>query len=452
MEWIYICLLVAFVIVMFTIVKRPMYEIIFMAFVLMCLITGKITSIGTYLVNAADTYLLFSITVFMAFSLILEETGAISDMIDIIISVVGRFSGGAGYVALVASAAMGALCGSAPGNAAAIGVIAIPSMKKTGFSPELAATVEMAASALGPVIPPSGAIVILYSILESLYPGQYSFSQFWLLAWVISFWYLLHRFVTLFFLIRKHKVAPIPKEDRPPLHLALKRGWRSLFLPIIIFVPFLLDALCKETLITNRLGAVAAASFTNILLIIVPSIATVFALHLYVKAGNKISVKKYFHLFKGKASNIAPIIVMAYAGFALTELFTDAGIADGMGASIASIDFPLWFVAIVVPLVFTFLGMFMEPTSLIMIFGSIFITLATSVGIHPMLGAMLVNVMTCALAPMTPPFALCLFVCIGIAESDFKKTSLLSVVWCVGHYLLAVLMLFGLIPMFGTLV
>ena len=43
---------------------------------------------------------------------------------------VGRFSGGAGYVALAASAAMGALSGTGPSNAAAVGVITIPTMKR----------------------------------------------------------------------------------------------------------------------------------------------------------------------------------------------------------------------------------------------------------------------------------------------------------------------------------
>ena len=52
---------------------------------------------------------------------------------------------------------------------------------------------------------------------------------------------------------------------------------------------------------------------------------------------------------------------------------------------------------------------------------------------------------------MTPPFALCLFVCMGIAESDYQKTVKLTIVWCVGQYILTVAMLMGWIPMFGLL-
>lgn len=451
MAWFYICLLVGYVLIMFVFFRRPMYEAVFTAFLILCLIAGQISNLGTYMLAAANTYLLFTIAAFVSFSLIFEKTGVINDLINIIISLVGRFTGGAGYVALTASAIMGTLCGSAPGTAAAIGVTAIPSMKKTGFSPELAAAVESSSSCLGPLIPPAGAITALYAFLETLYPGKYSFSQFWLLAWTVSFWFLLQRFVTLYFVIRREKVMPIPKEDRLSVKMALKVGWRSLLVPVVIFVPFLIDALFKDGFISARLGS-AGAGFTNILLTVIPSVASLIAVTIFLNSGKKFTCNDYFTLFKDNISGIAPIVVMAFAGFAISELFGDIGIASGIAASLAKFHIPRWFVAIVAPLIFAILGMFIEPFSLIMMFGGIFITLSASVGINPMLGAMMFDAMTCGLSPMTPPFALSQFVCMGIADSDFKKTSSQAVIWAVCHYVLIVLCLFGIVPMFGTLI
>ena len=450
MAWLYICLLVAYVIVMFVVFKRPMYEAVATAFILLCIITGNVLNIFTYLLNAANTYLLFSIAAFIVFSLIFEKTGVIDGLINIIIAIVGRFTGGAGYVALVTSAVMGTLCGSAPGTAAAVGVTAIPAMKRTGFSPELAAAVESSASCLGPIIPPAGAITALFASLEALYPGRFTFSQFWVFAWVISFWFLLQRFLTLFVLIKKEKVRPIPREERLTVRQALKAGWRSLIVPLVIFLPFLADALCKEGFITDRLGS-AAGDFTNVLLTVIPSVASLFALVIYRRSGNKFSAGDCFKLLRYSVSGIAPIIVMAFAGFAITELFNDVGISEEISASMANVHLPLWFVSIVVPLVFVVLGMFIEPFSLIIMFGSIFISMAAAVNIHPMLSAMIFDAMTCGLAPMTPPFALSQFVCMGIAESDFKRSSTKMIVWAAGHYVLVVLCLLGVIPMFGTL-
>lgn len=428
-----------------------MYEAILVGFLLVVIATGKIGNIGTYLYNAANSHLLYTISAFIAFSTVFDKTGIIRDMIDIIVALVGRFSGGAGYVALLSSTVMGTLSGTGPGNAAAVGVITIPAMKKSGFSPELAATIEMAASSLGPVIPPSGTIIIGFNILNSVFPGQYTFSHFWVFSWVIAFWFIFQRFITLYFLIKHYKVKPVPKEDRLSVKEAMSKGWKTLLLPVVIFVPLMLDAMLTGGFITSRLGSAGASSFTAILLAVVPSIAVIFVLVLYRQKGNKITFGRFADMVGDSMSSVAPVIVMAFVGFAISELFTDAGIVDGIAASLAGFNIPLWFVAIVVPLFFTLLGMFMEVTSLVLMFGAIFITVAASAGIDPMLATVMVNIMSCAMGHMTPPFALCFYVCMGIAESDFKKTTKLSIVWCVTQYILTVLIFFGVVPMFGML-
>lgn len=449
--WMYFVILIAFVAVGFAITKRPMYEVLLAAFVFMVLITGNASNMWVYIVKGANSYLLYTIAAFIAFALVLEKTGVISDMINVVVALVGKVSGGAGYVALLASAAMGALSGSGPANSAAVGVITIPSMKRTGYPPALAATVEMAASSLGPIIPPSAAIVILFSALDSVFPNQYTFSQFWLFAWVIAFWFLLHRFITLFFLVRKYDVKPIPKEDRLPLGQALKQGWKALLLPVIVFVPFIIDALWKDTFVASRLGEAGAASFASILLTIVPSISIAYIALLALRKGNKFNFTQLVNCLRDGVSSIAPIIIMAFAGFAITELFNDIGVAESISEAIKGFAIPMWVAAIICPLIFTVLGMFMEVTSLFVLLGPIYITLAAAAGINPMLAAMMVNVMTCAMGHMTPPFALCFYVCMGIAESDFRETTKLAIIWCVGQFVLTVLILYGVIPMFGMI-
>ena len=449
--FVYFAALIALVVFGFVALRRPMYEVILAAFVILAIATGNLLNIPTYLAHAANTYSLYTITAFMCFSLVFEKTGIVTDMLNIIISLVGRFSGGAGYVALIASAAMGALSGTGPGNAAAIGVITIPAMKKTGYPSELAATVEMAASSLGPVIPPSGAIVVLFAALDAFAPNTYTFSQFWLFAWIISFWFLLHRFLTLFFLVRKYDVKPIPKEERLPISEALKQGWKALLLPVVIFVPFLVDAFCNDSFVRARLGEAGAAASANILLTTIPSIAVAFVVVLYALKGNRPTFRKLVGCMEEGIVSIAPVIIMAFAGFCITELFNDIGVAESISAFVADKQVPMWFAAIICPLIFTVLGMFMEVTSLFVLLGPVYTALAAAAGINPMLAAMMVNPMTCAMGHMTPPFALCFYVCMGIAHSDFKETTKLSIIWCIGQYILTILILYGFVPMFGIL-
>ncbi len=278
MELIYLGLAIALVAVLFIVVKRPMYEVIVVAFVVTTVVSGHLPDLYRYCVNSLSNYLLYTIMAFIALSVILEKTGVIGKLINIVIALVGKVPGGAGYVTLIVSSLMGALSGTGPGNAAVVGVITIPTMKRCGFTAEQAGCVEMAASALGPVIPPSGSVVAIFGLLVVAFPGCCTFSQFWVMMWGISLIFILQRFITLFIIVKKEHIKPMPANQIPPLKKTLKEGWSALILPVIIAAPFIFDAVCSEGFITDRLGAEGAAAFTSVLLVVIPSIAIIYVL------------------------------------------------------------------------------------------------------------------------------------------------------------------------------
>ena len=150
-------------------------------------------------------------------------------------------------------------------------------------------------------------------------------------------------------------------------------------------------------------------------------------------------------------TTVAPIIMMTFSGFAMGTLLTDMNLANEIVAQLQAVHISRLTVIIVAPLLFTFFGMFMESSSVYFLFGPVFIPLAISVGIHPMMAAMMVNVLCNAMGQMSPPFALCLLVAMGIAESDFRETSIQAVWWCASQYVIIVMMLAEWLPMFGFL-
>jgi TRAP transporter 4TM/12TM fusion protein len=100
---------------------------------------------------------------FILFGSFLLKSGAADFIIKLAHSVGGRFTGGAGMVAVAGSALMGSVTGSAVANTVSTGVITIPMMKRSGFPPRFAAAVEAAASTGGQLMPPvmgAGAFVI----------------------------------------------------------------------------------------------------------------------------------------------------------------------------------------------------------------------------------------------------------------------------------------------------
>jgi tripartite ATP-independent transporter DctM subunit len=79
-------------------------------------------------------------------------------------AVMGRFKGGLAMAAVMASAAFGAICGSSVATAATITSVALPEMKRHGYSGRLATGTLAAGGTLGILIPPSVPLVI-YAIL-----------------------------------------------------------------------------------------------------------------------------------------------------------------------------------------------------------------------------------------------------------------------------------------------
>jgi C4-dicarboxylate transporter, DctM subunit len=78
--------------------------------------------------------------------------------------ITGRFKGGLAMAAVMASAAFGAICGSSVATAATITGVALPEMKRHGYSGRLATGTLATAGTLGILIPPSVPLVI-YAIL-----------------------------------------------------------------------------------------------------------------------------------------------------------------------------------------------------------------------------------------------------------------------------------------------
>jgi len=91
---------------------------------------------------------------FILFSAFLMKSGAGDFIVDLASVATSRFKGGAGHVALFSSALMGTISGSAVANVVSTGSITIPMMKKSGFKPMFAASVETSASTGGQIMPP----------------------------------------------------------------------------------------------------------------------------------------------------------------------------------------------------------------------------------------------------------------------------------------------------------
>ncbi len=95
-----------------------------------------------------------TVFVFVLFGALLECTGGGRFFIDLAFAAAGKSRGGPAKAAVVASAALGSVSGSAIANTVTTGALTIPMMKRLGFSREEAGGIEAAASTGGQLMPP----------------------------------------------------------------------------------------------------------------------------------------------------------------------------------------------------------------------------------------------------------------------------------------------------------
>lgn len=447
--FIYLGILLGVVIIWFMLLKRPVYEAILISFLVLLAVTGKWANVGNYINDALSTSLLYSMTAFVAMSIILTKTKIIDSCIAIILAVLGRIPGGAGYVSIIASAFMGALSGSGPGNVMATGAITIPAMKKSGFPAELAANVESNASYMGNMIPPSSNIVAALGAYTALYPASnMTTGQFWIVLWGISIWFILQRIITLFAFCKYYKVKPMAKEDLPSFKESLKNGWQALLIPVVILLPFVLDYLFKDNFFTARLGVTGAKYMSSSLLLFIPGITAIFTC-LIAKDKKVVTPHKIAMMFANGVKSIAPTIGVCIIGYMIGALFSDMNVATEIEAFILNINFDKFGLVIFISLLTCFLGMVIPGSSLVVIFGPAFITIFASVGVNPVLAAAMLPCICGVMCGITPPLGLGMYAGMSIAESDFGKTFKNNMWWVAAQFVMEVVVLMGWLPILG---
>ena len=446
---IYLGIMLAVIIVWFMFVKRPVYEAVLLSFLVLLTVTGTWGNVWGYINDALSTSLLYSMVAFVSMSILLTKTKIIDSCIAVILSLVGRLTGGAGYAAVVASSFMGALSGSGPGNVMATGAITIPAMKKSGFPAELAANIESNASYMGNMIPPSSNIVAAMGAFAALYPNlNITTGQFWIVLWGIAIWFVIQRIVMVFGFCKYYKVKPMAKEDLPDLKSTLKTSWQGLLIPVIILLPFILDYLFKDTFFTDRLGADGAKALSSSILLFIGGLASIYTC-LIAKDKKVVKINNIAKMFADGVKTIAPSIGVCVFGYMVGALFADLDVAGEMGAIITAWNFGKFGTVLAVCLITCFMGMLIPGSSLVVIFGPMFITVLANVGCEPLLVAAMLPCICGVMCGITPPLGLGMYAGMTLAESDFSKTFKNNMFWVAAQFILEVVVLMGWLPILG---
>ena len=196
--------------------------------------------LGTdFLFGAPLRIAIFVVFAYILFGQVLFATGGGDLFLKLAHATMGRYRGGPAKAAVVASALFGSISGSAVANVASTGVITIPLMKRTGYSPTFAGAVDADAYTCGAIMPPvMGAAAFVMTEFLGI-----SYGAVVLAALVPALAYYATLLIQVDLRAINEGLKGLPREDLPPVAPVLKEGWVYI-IPIVVLVGsiFLLNA------------------------------------------------------------------------------------------------------------------------------------------------------------------------------------------------------------------
>ena len=112
--------------------------------------------------NGMDSFPLMAIPFFMLAGEVMNKSNITLRLVEFSQAMIGHFRGGLAHVNVLSSMLFAGLSGSAVADVSALGSMLIPAMEQQGYSRKFAAAITASSAIIGPIIPPSG-IMIIYA-------------------------------------------------------------------------------------------------------------------------------------------------------------------------------------------------------------------------------------------------------------------------------------------------
>ncbi len=137
---------------------------------------GLLGALGQRVFGVMTNSVLIAIPLFVLMGVILEKSRIAEELLETMAGLFGRLRGGLGISVILVGALLAASTGIVGATVIAMGLIALPTMLRAGYSPTLAAGMVCTAGTLGQIIPPSTLLIILSDVMSSAYQ-QAQFEQ-----------------------------------------------------------------------------------------------------------------------------------------------------------------------------------------------------------------------------------------------------------------------------------
>ncbi|WP_424929277.1 TRAP transporter large permease [Amaricoccus tamworthensis] len=335
-----------------------------------------------------NSFVLLAVPFFLLAANLMNSSGITDRLIRLARAMVGHLPGGLGHVNVVVSMLFAGISGSSTADAAGIGSLLIPQMRKEGYDAPFAVAITACSSVMGVIIPPSILMVVWGGLMSVSIGGLF-------LAGVVPGILIAgSQMITVYIYAKKNGYPVHSRSTLIELMRAAASAALALMTPVII------------------VGGIVGGFFTPTEASVV---AVIYSLILGVVVYRTIAIHEI------------PKVLYDSARFAAITLFC-IGTASAFGWCLAYFKIPAALVeqidqmglgiigiGIMSALAFLLIGMFIDAIPAIIILGTVLYPVTQHVGMHPIHFA-IIGVMSLAFGLVTPPYGLCLLIAASIGK------------------------------------
>ena len=365
---------------------------------------------------------LLAVPVFILMGNIVGAHGFGTDLYDTASKWLGRLPGSLAIVSTVVSGLFGFMCGSGIAGTATIGGVAQPEMERKGYNRRLALGTHAMGGGLSAIIPPS-ILMILYAVQAECSMGRMFFAG---IIPGILLTLLMAAYISGRAFVNPSLCPKTEKVDTREKMVSL-----VYLIPLVVLFLVVLGGIYAG--IWSPMEAGAAGAFFAVL------IALAYRRLKWQTLKNAI-------YNTGKTTIMIYMLVIGANIFSL--LCFASGLTDHLQEFILGFELPNWGIVIVLLLVITVLGFFLDVMALLLITLPISLPIVTNLGYDPVWWG-IIMIVGCELAMITPPIGIHLFVILGIAE---EGTTLADVAIGAAPFVITIWFLFALLIVFPQLV
>lgn len=343
-----------------------------------------IVSTAPYRSVASVTMATIPLFIFMAE--LVSSGGLARSLFDACTRFTGRLPGGVAIATVLANAGFGAMSGSSLAAAGAMSSVAMPELRRSGYSPPIAAGVIAVAGTLAIMIPPSIPLVI-YGITTETSIGRL------LIGGIVPG--LLTTLVYSIGIIVWGRILPgtVPKGRS----YSWKEKIRSLkdLWGFLIIVGFIVFSLYGGVATPSEVAAIGAA------------VTMIFLL-----GARQIGLKGVVHALVSTIKASAMIFLIVVGAMVFGYYLTVSQVAQGLIRFISESGFPSWGVMLLIVLLYLVLGCLMDQVAILLITLPLTFPLVTSMGYDPIWFGIVVTKLA-EIGLITPPVGMNCYVVSG---------------------------------------